>query len=268
VNDEQKKELQKVIERIEKILALSQNNPNEAEAASAADKVQELLAEYNLTMSDLGNGKGETEVIIRDNDFVTYFAGWIKPLLNSVARLYFCGYLYESFPTAFIKREGLDKHARKLYVGSNSRTYLRHNFIGAEHNTVVAKAMGIYLIDTMEKLVKDALKTVPVSEKTSFKYSFMNACAFRLAARLAERMQATATKGTTNLPALLNIYEAANKKNQEAMAGMFPNMSKPKTSLVRFNSTAGHKAGWEAGEKIGLDTQVDNNKSATLRISH
>ena len=43
-----------VIEKIKKIMALAENNPNENEAMAAALKAQKLMAEYSIEESDLG----------------------------------------------------------------------------------------------------------------------------------------------------------------------------------------------------------------------
>ena len=268
MSDDVKKERQKVVDRIVKILALARNNPNEHEAALAADMVQELLAKNNMTELDLPSGTAVHEVI-RDNDFLTYYSGWIKPLLNAVAKLYFCGYFYESFKTEDIKRNGFDvSHARKLYVGSNSLTYLRHNFIGEEHNVVVAKAMGEYLISTMETLVREAQKAVPTAKRAAFKYAFMNACSIRLAHRLAERMKTTSEgTGKTNLPALRSLYQQAQDASDAYIAEELKLKVKKKNSLVRFGSNEGARAGHEAGNRIGLDTQVESNEKK-LRITN
>lgn len=44
--------IEKVLEKIKKLLALAGNNPSEAEAMAAALKAQELMAEYNVTVTN------------------------------------------------------------------------------------------------------------------------------------------------------------------------------------------------------------------------
>lgn len=52
---------EKVLEKIEKLLALAGNNPSENEAISAALKAQELMAKYNIELADIqGEAKAET----------------------------------------------------------------------------------------------------------------------------------------------------------------------------------------------------------------
>lgn len=44
--------IEKVLDKIKKLLALAGNNPSEEEAMAAALKAQELMAEYNVTVTD------------------------------------------------------------------------------------------------------------------------------------------------------------------------------------------------------------------------
>ena len=49
--------MEKIIDKIEKLLALAEKNPNENEAMAAAAKAQELMAKYNIQMAQLGNNE-------------------------------------------------------------------------------------------------------------------------------------------------------------------------------------------------------------------
>lgn len=51
---------EKIIEKIKKLFALSENNPNMEEAKNAALKAQKLLAQYNISSLDLERIKDET----------------------------------------------------------------------------------------------------------------------------------------------------------------------------------------------------------------
>ena len=44
-------DMNKMLEKVKKLLALAGNNPSEEEAQAAALKAQELIAQYNLDMS-------------------------------------------------------------------------------------------------------------------------------------------------------------------------------------------------------------------------
>lgn len=47
----------KIADKIQKLLSLAGNNPSAEEAKAALIKAQQLMAEYNMTESDLGNGE-------------------------------------------------------------------------------------------------------------------------------------------------------------------------------------------------------------------
>ena len=48
-----------IIEKIQKLLALGGNNPNENEATTATQMAMDLLAKYNLSMSEVQNADTE-----------------------------------------------------------------------------------------------------------------------------------------------------------------------------------------------------------------
>lgn len=254
----------KMVERIRKLFAVAdRDTTNENEAVAAINRAHVIMAEYNISAAEIGKGNAETAVI-HNNDLLTYYAGWIKPLFSMVAKFNMCHYYYESFPTSFIKKHGFDRHARKLYVGSNSRTYLRHNFTGEEGNVIVAKIMAEYLVSTMEKLVRQACKAIPAQERTAYRYSFVTICAARISHSIQERIDAAArgvaeTEGGTNLPALLSLYEQASQQARNHLKAEGVNLH-TRQSLTRPSNTLGMRDGYEAGGTVGLDQQIDTDK--------
>lgn len=48
-------DMNKMLEKVQKLLALAGNNPSEQEAKAAAMKAQKLIAQYNLDMSALSS---------------------------------------------------------------------------------------------------------------------------------------------------------------------------------------------------------------------
>jgi len=257
---------QKIIERIEKLLALSQS-PNENEALAAAEKAQAMLAEYNLSMSDIGQIRDQT---IKDNDLLTDRAGWVKPLLSQVAKLYFCGYYYQTFPAEWVKKNNLDKNNRSLLAGGHGRVFLRHSFIGEKINIIVAKNMSEYLITTMEKMCIERQKTVSIKERLSYRSSFMNACAAQLCYRLRQRLVESSQSGIkgngTNLPALRSLYEQAQNAVDNYLETEGVKLKQNK-NLTRITNYKGMLAGQEAGDSIGLDNQI-SEKGNDNRITH
>ena len=292
MSDDRKDALAKVVKRIEQLLAkatsLRDTAANygdnaaaayEAEAMQFMNKVQELLAEHNLTMDDLG--KGDDIPVIRDGDFITWFAGYTKPLFSAVARMYFCGYFFKSFEKWEVEAhlDELREPIRKLFVGSRSRTYLQHHFIGEKHNVIVARYMCEHILAAMEAVCRVEVQwkhnrhtgrrildrhgqPVPEtssSKKSEFRYKFMNGCQWAICERIAERLKATqdgTLKGVTNLPALRSLHDQAQDKVSDFMNANFD--VKQKKSMVKVTADGAVLAGFRAGQGIGLDQQVAN----------
>ena len=51
-----------IIEKIKKIMALSENNPNQNEAIAAALKAQKLMAKFHIEESELGEELTESKI--------------------------------------------------------------------------------------------------------------------------------------------------------------------------------------------------------------
>lgn len=114
----------KLIEKIQKLLALSQSN-HESEATAAILKAQELLLKNNLTMSDIKDVSHEKEELLEEN--ITTFTKspwWSFNLLNTIA---------ENFRCIAVVR----KHKR-----SDKESH--HFMIGMENDVAVAREIHTY----------------------------------------------------------------------------------------------------------------------------
>lgn len=253
MTDEQKG---KVLDKIRKLLALS-TSPNENEAASAAEKVQALLAEYNLTLKDIGGGAQPEEEVVQAEGDETDSRPWRRRIGAAVAKMYFSGYLYTFRKVTVPSRK----------IGGYIR-YDRHTFVGLEHNVVVARAMFAYLTSTIERLAREGALKVPAKERSSYITTFHHTASMRLATRIAKRIE-DAKKGMVksvetgkNLPALLDLYDKAEERIKKA----FDEMGGVKTKKVR--STLSHDRGvadgMKAGDSIGLDPQLKGQAGARL----
>jgi hypothetical protein len=156
---------EKVIQRLQKLLALANNNPNEHEAASAMARANALLEEYNLDMAVLGqSGKGPQR---SDTKKSGGLYGWQRKLWKAVAELNFCHYM---------SIKGLAKGS--VY---------EHRLIGSHANVIATEMMANYLQATIEKLAQQWAKD------NFFKSVFVReAIAYRegMTARISERLQA------------------------------------------------------------------------------
>jgi hypothetical protein len=157
--------IEKIVERVRKLLALAKNNPNEAEAASAANKAQELLEAYNLEMSD-SHGEAKVQRTDKRRDGGLY--KWQRNIWNGVARLNFCHYI----------------SIRGLSAGSS----YEHRVIGSHANVLTTELMAQYLQDTVERLAQNwardrYLKSVFVREAIAYREGMAD----RISEKLWER---------------------------------------------------------------------------------
>lgn len=83
-----------IIERIKKLLALSDNNTNMQEAIAAALKAQKLIAQYDVTQSELNESEPDTIDYVESAN-ATY-VDWHAILANVVAANFRCA-VYSTF---------------------------------------------------------------------------------------------------------------------------------------------------------------------------
>lgn len=174
---------QAAIRKIEKLLALAGNNPNEAEAAAAAAKVQELLAQYNLDMASLGDAP--TDKSRADDRLKGGLYKWQRKLWRSVAELNFCMYwstveLDMTRKAAFKDQWGERKMGRRVF---------KHRVLGRKVNVISTQMMAEYLEQAIERLVRDRLGQDHTQFFTRWAASYREGVASRLQEKLYRRRQ-------------------------------------------------------------------------------
>lgn len=84
---------EKVLKKIENLLALAGNNPSENEALAAALKAQELMAKYNIELAEV-EGQDKSEEIVKEEYAPKanchYVRKWRYTLANIIARNFCC----------------------------------------------------------------------------------------------------------------------------------------------------------------------------------
>jgi len=246
----------KMIDKVRKLMALS-TSPNENEAAQAAEKAQTILAEYNLSMSEVETDGKVEDKFITSSRVRTPSVPWVRYVAGAVGRMYFCKYYYtHEYVTDLSRQCG--------YVRKDM-----HSFVGASHNIEIAEMMFQYLIEAINRLSKEAIRNVHRVHRSGYDSSFKKACALRLASRIKDRIEA-AKAGTvksettgTNLPALRSLYESNEKALTTYMEDQGTKLGKGRKSGSLSNAQ-GAADGRAAGDKIGLDPQVQGRASAHL----
>ena len=217
----------KIVDKIQKLLALTESS-NEHEAALAAEKAHELLAEHNLSMAQVESASKKeklNEQVGHTSATSKLGARWVRNLWLATARLYFCEYLYSR---------------------GNHKTY--HTVIGSEANTTTACHMAEFFTQSV----------VEMSKGSSSQSSFRTGCALRLVARLNEmrklaQEQPVTASNKSNLPAL---YEQTKEQLDNYISdtlGELKNVPSRNFSIADSNA---YDAGRKAANSIGLNTQT------------
>lgn len=154
-----------IIDKVRKLLALSQNNDNEHQAEAAANKARELLEAYNLDMAIVGK-KTNTHA---PRDKQTLKGGlykWQRELWHWTAELNFCRYYF--------------------YRGITKGSSYEHQLIGSKANVIGTTIMAEYLQDTIERMAQDWVRKNRPGKSVFIK----EAIAYRegMASRITDRM--------------------------------------------------------------------------------
>lgn len=232
---------ERLLDRIRKLLRLA-TSPNEAEAMAALSKAHELLAEHNLTLSDVTDETDADEYtgagLITDNE------GWRGVIGASLAPLYFSVHVIDD---------------------NSLEGKIRHYFLGRKENAMVARMMFTYLLDAVEYRYEQAVEESPdfVAWTPEYRESFCMGAALKLALRLTDKLK-EARSGTlpiergSNLPA---IYATEMDKIEEMLKG--------RVEPIKMGGGGvgpGTAQGIEAGDTIGLDTQINYEVGSSLAI--
>jgi hypothetical protein len=178
--------LERIVERVQKLLALGRRGGTEAEAASAMAKAQELLAAHNLDMAAVEGqvaGSARREKSAQNGGMYVYQ----RHLWSEVARLNFCLH----FRRHLLEPDG-GANARKRWKN-------KHMIVGRTVNVRATIAMGEYLEAVIDRLCRERLQTrsgagVTPGELnsqffTSWAVAFREGVADRVVDKVQERRQ-------------------------------------------------------------------------------
>lgn len=235
-------DLDKLVDRVRKLLANAGNNPNEHEAAVAMEIASRLIAQHNLDADKIKGTDNKDERVRESYNSNTMRQKWARYVWYGVADLNFCMYWYEH------RSHQPDKHC----------------LIGTPANVVATKVMSEYLVEAVERLAQDS--SISGHERPAFKLG----CATRLQARLIALKKDRAkgegpTTTSTTLPALLDLYTAHKAANEEAYKDAFGAGKLRKGESVKTSRDDGFAKGYAAGNTISLNIQVDGNKRQALK---
>lgn len=131
-DNNRKKEL---IEKIKKLLSLSENNPNEHEAAAAAEKARELLEAYEIAEHELSEKPEEVTEAIH-NTHKSKIPQWLLRLANTTAKHFNCEIIFH-----------YKRYERSAFI----------KFLGTPTDIEIATYTFTYLKRTIEEMSKNIL---------------------------------------------------------------------------------------------------------------
>jgi len=254
-----------IIEKIAKLLALANQRDSEAEAALAAEKVQQMLQDHNLSMSQVEAHGGNTDD--RREKKSTGRAAmykWAQELMTALAACNFC--LHTMPEEEFTDDNG--KHRRSK----------RHVLIGRAVNVTVTEMTYDYLDTTMRRLAKEAGystgRSIDSSSSERDYHYYLSGCSARLCGRLyemrqqreqeeAERKKAAeaAGNGSHTELALVDVYGSEKDLNND-----FINKFPPGTTAARRRAEEQKRMEREAKEAELVAGGMD--KDEAFYVSH
>lgn len=169
--------MEKIADRIQKLINLAQGGATEEEAASAMQKVQDLLAQYNLDLAYVEARSSEAPKVsdethrVKENNQKNAMYKYQQDLMHTIAEVNFCYYrLVEDVS----------------YATGRKQTKKSHFIVGREANVISAKLMFQYLNATLERLVPITKNSERCSK---WALSWKEGCAYRLRERLVARKE-------------------------------------------------------------------------------
>jgi len=243
--------IQKVLDRVRKLLALSEHTTSEAEATEAAGQATKLMEEYELSeaLVRLDEPAIKAEPIVRErlepekDEYSLKRVAWKETVASAVA-----------------KDLGVKLYYHTRYLGGRKRVDVRG--LGRESAIQAWRYTCAYLwraVNEMAEQVWDDGHFVEddVSPRT-WKNSFRVGCASRLAVRLAEkrteasiaRQAAKAAAMGTRTDLALTVVE----KDHEEVEAEYKRYVTGKSvgQIGQATSRDGYYAGQAAGDKVSL----------------
>lgn len=234
-----REELDRIIERIQKLLALSTSS-NPHEAALAAAKAQALLFRHNLSMATVQagmSGSGGSPYVVDRYD-LGGSTNWRRMLLGAVARNNFCRAVW--------------------YRGTRDV-----GIVGEPHNIAAVQYLYEFLMREIRRLADRAWEEGGYARRgereRTWKRSFYFGAVQTVSERLAAQREADARADTASLA----LTVVKDRELDEAYRQHFGAAGKARKAVVR--STTGYAAGVRAARKIALNRPLGEAQRAAER---
>jgi hypothetical protein len=229
---------EKIISKVRKLLNLAKDAAaSEGERDNAMRMAHGFLAKYNLDMATVEASGGTVEGEDREQQVGEFFGRpWARSVAHSVAKLFFCSY---------------------IYVGHRDAKRIRHCFVGRRSNATTAAAMAEYLVLSIRREGKARARKM--DEGHTWARSFSLGAASTIRERVDEIIAASAKQSavasTGRSLVLASVYEQERLANQQLMAKFYPHQ-RSGTRGKSPGTADGFNEGKKYGQTVSLNRQV------------
>lgn len=238
---------QKLIERVRKLLALSDQNRNssESEALAALDKAQSLIAEHGLSMSEIELQEKLVETVEQKERLTSNKpAGWIGMIYRAVYNDIF--------------------NCRYYQTKDRSLKTFKYVFVVTKSNLELAEYFCSYIIRTINDISDVEMYKYKKAGGTENGKTWRSSFCFGCAGRIIERLEEKYRKSFSPLSqqhGLMRIQKDAVEKYLEDR-GLKIRTKQSGT----LKSADGYFSGRDQGNKIGLHDSLNSSKTPGTRM--
>jgi len=231
-------DMNKILDRVVKLLKLASNNPNAEEAASAAAKAQEIMTQHNLDMGSIERKSGATDEKREKEAVEGSFYKYNHDLYAAVAKLNFCMHWItkEMIQSQLPPKNSNDRREWKSQGCPENFRILRpvHKLIGRKVNVAMTKVMVGYLDQAIERLLREWMAEYNYDSTMLFSRKAMN---FRegAVANLIDRIQEERDR--------VDLERQKKAKEEERRAAHPASAPSTGTALVLADYAASEEAG-------------------------
>lgn len=227
--------IDRIIDKISKLLAMANDSSSPNEAMIAARRARALMDKHQLEVSDIEAAKGSQFLELKYELNGSRTPKWMVSLASASSSLNDCRVLRQ----------------RGLYD-----TNMSFVFQGFKADTIVAKLTFEYFVEACERQLKQ-LKLKGASKRNFFRLGFSQQVSYRCALIVNERQQTmVSSTGTALIP--LKMSQIVEHFGETGTYKPAP------TRNASSEEIAAYMRGVEQGKQVGLDPQVEGERTPAL----
>lgn len=249
----------KILRRVRKMMRLAEcAGATEGERDNALRMVHATLAKYNISMSQVeagDNSKQEQRGKLRE----AYLGKpWAIQISAAIARMCFCHYYYST-------------------MGGNAGPTQKamHTFVGLESNTITAKEMSMFVVDSVNKEANRYRRQIGAGYAEY--RAFAQGAAAKIRARCdalveeakrkgvqaqdtdADEPELLSREGAGTALVLASLYQSEADANKKWLEDMNITLGKGRSQSIDPSRGFAHRAGVQYGASVSLQRQVGSS---------